>query len=56
MLDQMKALAREKNTCVLATDAGGKPYCSLMAYVRFVPVAQRSQRGPFSGVVTLYFR
>ena len=33
MLDQMKALAREKNTCVLATDAGGKPYCSLMAYV-----------------------
>jgi len=33
MLDQMKALAREKNICVLATDAGGKPYCSLMAYV-----------------------
>jgi nitroimidazol reductase NimA-like FMN-containing flavoprotein (pyridoxamine 5'-phosphate oxidase superfamily) len=33
MLDQMKALAREKNTCVLATDSGGKPYCSLMAYV-----------------------
>jgi nitroimidazol reductase NimA-like FMN-containing flavoprotein (pyridoxamine 5'-phosphate oxidase superfamily) len=33
MLDQMKALAREKNMCVLATDAGGKPYCSLMAYV-----------------------
>jgi len=33
MLDQMKALAREKNMCVLATDAGGKPYCSLMTYV-----------------------
>jgi len=33
MLDRMKALAREKNMCVLATDAGGKPYCSLMAYV-----------------------
>ena len=33
MIDQMKALVREKNMCVLATDAGGKPYCSLMAYV-----------------------
>ncbi|MFC1858954.1 pyridoxamine 5'-phosphate oxidase family protein [Thermodesulfobacteriota bacterium] len=33
MLDQMKALVREKNICVLATDAGGLPYCSLMAYV-----------------------
>jgi nitroimidazol reductase NimA-like FMN-containing flavoprotein (pyridoxamine 5'-phosphate oxidase superfamily) len=33
MLDQMKTLAREKDICVLATDAGGKPYCSLMAYV-----------------------
>lgn len=33
MLDQMKALARERNMCMLATDAGGKPYCSLMAYV-----------------------
>lgn len=33
MLAQMKSLAREKNMCVLATDAGGKPYCSLMAYV-----------------------
>jgi nitroimidazol reductase NimA-like FMN-containing flavoprotein (pyridoxamine 5'-phosphate oxidase superfamily) len=33
MLDQIKALAREENMCVLATDAGGKPYCSLMAYV-----------------------
>lgn len=33
MLDEMKALAREKNICVLATVAGQKPYCSLMAYV-----------------------
>ena len=33
MLDQMKALVREKNMCVLATDADGKPHCSLMAYV-----------------------
>ena len=32
MLDQMKALAREKTICVLATIAGDKPYCSLMAY------------------------
>lgn len=32
MLEQMKSLARERNICVLATDAGGKPYCSLMAY------------------------
>ena len=29
----MKALAREKNICVLATITGSKPYCSLMAYV-----------------------
>ncbi len=33
MLDQMKALARAKNICVLATVAGRKPHCSLMAYV-----------------------
>ena len=33
MLAEMKALAREKNTCVLATVAGQKPHCSLMAYV-----------------------
>jgi nitroimidazol reductase NimA-like FMN-containing flavoprotein (pyridoxamine 5'-phosphate oxidase superfamily) len=32
MLDQMKALARERSICVLATVAGNKPYCSLMAY------------------------
>ena len=29
----MKALAKEKNICVLATITGSKPYCSLMAYV-----------------------
>lgn len=33
MLKEMKALAKEKNICVLATVADGKPYCSLMAYV-----------------------
>jgi len=33
MLAEMKALAREQNICVLATVAGQKPYCSLMAYV-----------------------
>ena len=33
MLEKMKALAREKNSCVLATITGSKPYCSLMAYV-----------------------
>ena len=33
MLEEMKALAREKNSCVLATIVGSKPYCSLMAYV-----------------------
>lgn len=32
MLNQMKALVREKDTCVLATTAGGSPHCSLMAY------------------------
>ena len=32
MLDQMKALARSKTVCVLATISGSKPYCSLMAY------------------------
>jgi nitroimidazol reductase NimA-like FMN-containing flavoprotein (pyridoxamine 5'-phosphate oxidase superfamily) len=32
MLAEMKQLVREKNICVLATAAGGKPYCSLMAY------------------------
>jgi nitroimidazol reductase NimA-like FMN-containing flavoprotein (pyridoxamine 5'-phosphate oxidase superfamily) len=33
MLQEMKALAREKNSCVLATIVDAKPYCSLMAYV-----------------------
>jgi nitroimidazol reductase NimA-like FMN-containing flavoprotein (pyridoxamine 5'-phosphate oxidase superfamily) len=33
MLAEMKTLARHKNMCVLATVAGQKPYCSLMAYV-----------------------
>ena len=33
MLAEMKALAREQKICVLATVAGKKPYCSLMAYV-----------------------
>jgi nitroimidazol reductase NimA-like FMN-containing flavoprotein (pyridoxamine 5'-phosphate oxidase superfamily) len=33
MLKEMKALAKEKNICVLATVIGDRPYCSLMAYV-----------------------
>ena len=33
MLEEMKALAGEKNSCVLATIVDRKPYCSLMAYV-----------------------
>ena len=33
MLEEMKALAREKDSCVLATIVDSKPYCSLMAYV-----------------------
>jgi nitroimidazol reductase NimA-like FMN-containing flavoprotein (pyridoxamine 5'-phosphate oxidase superfamily) len=33
MIEQIKALAKEKSMCVLATVAGAKPYCSLMAYV-----------------------
>ncbi len=32
MISEMKQLVREKNICVLATIAGSKPYCSLMAY------------------------
>jgi nitroimidazol reductase NimA-like FMN-containing flavoprotein (pyridoxamine 5'-phosphate oxidase superfamily) len=32
MLAEMKQLVREKNICVLATLAGSRPYCSLMAY------------------------
>jgi len=33
MIERMKALIREKDICVLATVSGGKPHCSLMAYV-----------------------
>lgn len=33
MITEMKALAKANNTCVLATVAGGKPHCSLMAYI-----------------------
>ena len=33
MLTEMKALAKQRDMCVLATVAGQKPYCSLMAYV-----------------------
>ena len=32
MLEEMKALARQKGLCVLATVSGGNPHCSLMAY------------------------
>jgi nitroimidazol reductase NimA-like FMN-containing flavoprotein (pyridoxamine 5'-phosphate oxidase superfamily) len=32
MLDRMKALVKEKGTCVLATVSGQTPHCSLMAY------------------------
>jgi nitroimidazol reductase NimA-like FMN-containing flavoprotein (pyridoxamine 5'-phosphate oxidase superfamily) len=32
MLKKMKALAKEKDICVLATVAGIEPHCSLMAY------------------------
>ena len=32
MLEEMKALAKKKDLCVLATVSGGNPHCSLMAY------------------------
>jgi nitroimidazol reductase NimA-like FMN-containing flavoprotein (pyridoxamine 5'-phosphate oxidase superfamily) len=32
MIEKIKALAREKDICVLATVSGKNPYCSLMAY------------------------
>lgn len=32
MLAEMKQLVKEKGICVMATLAGGKPHCSLMAY------------------------
>ncbi len=33
MIEKMKSLIREKDTCVLATVAGDEPHCSLMSYV-----------------------
>jgi nitroimidazol reductase NimA-like FMN-containing flavoprotein (pyridoxamine 5'-phosphate oxidase superfamily) len=33
MIEKMKALVKEKDVCVMATVSGGKPHCSLMAYV-----------------------
>ncbi len=33
MIEKMKTLVREKDTCVLATATGGVPHCSLMSYV-----------------------
>lgn len=33
MLDEIKALIRKKDVCVLATVSGGEPHCSLMSYV-----------------------
>jgi nitroimidazol reductase NimA-like FMN-containing flavoprotein (pyridoxamine 5'-phosphate oxidase superfamily) len=33
MLELMKDLAKQKDTCVLATLSGDVPHCSLMAYV-----------------------
>ena len=33
MLDQIKALLRRQDSCVLATIDGESPHCSLMAYV-----------------------
>jgi len=32
MLEKMKALAKEKDICVLATVSGIEPHCSLMSY------------------------
>jgi len=33
VIEKMKALVREKDSCVLATVSGGKPHCSLMSYI-----------------------
>jgi general stress protein 26 len=33
MLQKMKAFLKERDLCVLATCADGKPHCSLMAYI-----------------------
>jgi len=32
MIEKMKDLIRERDTCVLATVSGGNPHCSLMSY------------------------
>ena len=32
-IEKMKALVREKDSCVLATVSSGKPHCSLMSYI-----------------------
>ncbi|MFW6148185.1 MAG: pyridoxamine 5'-phosphate oxidase family protein [Thermodesulfobacteriota bacterium] len=32
MLNEIKALVKKKDMCVLATVSGGNPHCSLMAY------------------------
>jgi len=33
VIEKMKALVREKDSCVLATVSGGRPHCSLMSYI-----------------------
>ncbi|MGD8226245.1 MAG: pyridoxamine 5'-phosphate oxidase family protein [Desulfobacteraceae bacterium] len=33
MLEEMKALVKKKDICVLATSSADRPHCSLMAYV-----------------------
>ncbi len=33
MIEKMRGLVREKDTCVLATTHGDQPHCSLMSYV-----------------------
>jgi uncharacterized pyridoxamine 5'-phosphate oxidase family protein len=33
LINKMKTLVQEKDTCVLATASGGRPHCSLMSYV-----------------------
>lgn len=33
MIDTMKSLVRERDTCVLATTQNDEPHCSLMSYV-----------------------
>ncbi len=33
MIEKMRALVRQKDTCVLATASSGKPHCSLMSYI-----------------------